>query len=170
MIYIYHDYGGTHTTSIAAAFHLHLLKPSSLPLTSEEVLAVPFFNKLTKKDAGRLLFHGRDSDGHKVYTIGKKSSKLIVPALYDMTLMLFDHFQVDDQIILSNTSPTVPFVMSIGGGLSRGLGIDTLGVPLLIKGAKKCSPLIYDLVEHTKKQAHQTTEKVLLLENQHFKI
>ncbi|MBF0707457.1 DUF3189 family protein [Alkalihalobacillus hwajinpoensis] len=170
MIYIYHDYGGTHTTSIAAAFHLHLLKPSSLPLTSEEVLAVPFFNKLTKKDAGRLLFHGRDSDGHKVYTIGKKSSKLIVPALYDMTLMLFDHFQVDDQIILSNTSPTVPFVMSIGGGLSRGLGIDTLGVPLLIKGTKKCSPLIYDLVVHTKKQALQTTEKVLLLENQHFKI
>ncbi|MDO6654764.1 DUF3189 family protein [Anaerobacillus sp. 1_MG-2023] len=51
-----------HTTSIASAFHLRLLKPSSLPLTSEEVLAVPFFNKLTKKDVGRLLLHGRDSD------------------------------------------------------------------------------------------------------------
>ncbi|MCA0173840.1 DUF3189 family protein [Bacillus sp. RAR_GA_16] len=170
MIYIYHDYGGTHTTSLAAAFHLQLLKPSSLPLTSEEVLAVPYFNKLTKKDAGHLLFHGQDADGHKVFTIGKKSSKLIVPALYDMTMMLFEHFQVEDQIILSNTSPTVPFVMSIGGGLSRGLGIDALGVPLLIKGAKKCSPLIYDLVEHTKKQAHQTTDKVLLLDNKLFKI
>ncbi|WP_347551623.1 DUF3189 family protein [Pseudalkalibacillus hwajinpoensis] len=170
MIYIYNDYGGTHTTSLAAAFHLQILKPSTLPLSKEEILAVPFFNKLTKQDAGRLIYHGKDSEGHSVYTIGKKSSKLIVPALRDMSMLLFEHFHVQDRLVFSNTSPTVPFVMSIGGGLSRGLGIDSLGVPLLVKGAKKCSPLIYDLVEHTKRKSHQTEEKVLILENQHFKI
>ncbi|WP_082232582.1 DUF3189 family protein [Halobacillus massiliensis] len=170
MIYIYNDYGGTHTTSLAAAFHLGLLKPSP-HLSKEEILNVPYFNKLTKKDFGRLIFHGEDENGDRVYTIGRKSCKFLVPALEDLSLMLFELFQEKERIIFSNTSPTVPFVMTIGGGLSRGLGIDSLGVPLLIKGAQRCNPLISELVTHTKKTAYSSSSKeIITLKNDHFKI
>ncbi|KHE67699.1 DUF3189 family protein [Halobacillus sp. BBL2006] len=169
MIYIYNDYGGTHTTSLAAAYHLNLINPSDKPLTSEEVLAVPYFNQLTKKDFGKLIFHGEDEEGHPVYTIGRKTSKLVVPALSDLCHMFMNLFDIDDRIIFSNTSPTVPFVMTMGGMLSRGLGIDSLGVPLLIKGAQKCHPSIHELVKETKRVAHShSNEKVIVLKNKEF--
>ena len=170
MIYIYNDYAGTHTTSIAAAYHLDYIKQGQV-LSDEEVLEIPLFNELTKKDAGKLVYHGQDNHGDHVYTLGRKSSKIVVPALKELCLVLFELFDIQGKVIFSNTSPTVPFVMSIGGGLSRGLGINSLGVPLLIKGAKKCHPLIGELVSHTKKVAHDPYEKdILVLENEEFKI
>lgn len=171
MIFIYNDYGGTHTTSLAAALHLQILKPSSRPFTKEEILAVPFFNKLTKEDFGKLIFHGRDNDGHFVYTLGRKSSKLVVPSLKEFGMVLFEHYQLDERVILSNTSPTVPLSMTFGGFFSRGLKIDSIGVPLLVKGAKQCIDTIYQLVENTKQTSlSPMQEKIIVLENQQFKI
>jgi hypothetical protein len=80
LIYIYHDYGGTHTTSIAAAYHLKQLPQSERKLTSGEILNVKFFNKLTKEDFGKVILHGIDDDGNSVYTIGRKRNKYVVPA------------------------------------------------------------------------------------------
>ena len=80
MIYIYNDYGGTHTTSLAAAYHLKKLPQSERKLTTEEILNVQYFNKLTHADFGKIIFHGMDEDGNPVYTIGRKRNKLVVPA------------------------------------------------------------------------------------------
>ncbi|MDQ0270806.1 DUF3189 family protein [Cytobacillus purgationiresistens] len=169
MIFIYNDYGGTHTTALAAAIHLQILNPSSTPLTKEEILGVPFFNKLTKQDFGKLIFHGKDSEGHSVYTIGRKSQKLVIPSLKEFGTLLFDHFNIDERIIFSNTSPTVPLFLSIGGFFSRGLKIDSIGVPFLIKGAQQCIFTINELVENTKKIADTSTEeKIIVLENKNY--
>ncbi|WP_079478587.1 DUF3189 family protein [Halobacillus salinus] len=170
MIYIYNDFAGTHTTSIAAAYHLNKLPPN-LPLSKEDILQIPYFNELTTKDAGKLIFHGTDEDDNPVYTIGRRSSKIVVPALKEMCLLLFELCDFEEKIIFSNTSPTVPFMMSIGGLLSRGLGIDSLGVPLLVKGTQKCHSLIQELVEETKRiGAEEQSEKVVVLENKDFHI
>ena len=83
MIFIYNDYGGTHTTSLAAAYHLKKL-PTDRKLTREEILNVDYFNKLTKADFGKIIFHGIDDDGNPVYTIGRKSNKLVIPALKNL--------------------------------------------------------------------------------------
>ena len=169
MIFIYNDYGGTHTTSLAAALHLKIIKPSSFPLSKEEILAVPYFNKLTKQDFGKLIFHGKDQEGNPVYTIGRKSQNLVVPSLESLGLMLFKHFKIEEKLILSNTSPTVPKIMSVGGFFSRGLKIDSIGVPLLIIGAKQCIKDIYELVENTKQVALTSTEdQIIVLENKQF--
>ncbi|HWO78389.1 MAG TPA: DUF3189 family protein [Bacillus sp. (in: firmicutes)] len=171
MIYIYHDFGGTHTTSMAAAYHLKILLPSSKILSKEEILSIPYFNKLNKQDAGKLIFHGNDEEGHPVYTIGRRSNKYVVPALKNMSLLLQEKFNFEERIIFSNTSPTVPLPMTIGGFLSRELGIDSIGVPLLVKGAQICSQHIYQLVEQTKKIAHEKHEQtVIVIENQSFQI
>ncbi|ALC81915.1 MULTISPECIES: DUF3189 family protein [Bacillus] len=168
MIYIYNDYGGTHTTAMAAAYHLKNL-PVDRTLTKEEILNVKYFNKLTPSDIGKIIFHGIDEDGNSIYTIGRKSSKLVVPALKNLSLLLQNTYQGDEKIIYSNTMPTVPFVMKIGGFLSRQLKIDFLGVPLLILGAKQCYRDIIRLVEHTKEVGKSTNDKVVVLENEQFK-
>jgi hypothetical protein len=170
MIYIYNDYGGTHTTSMAAAYHLKQLPQSDRKLTSDEILNIEYFNKLTKKDFGKLIFHGKDEDGNSVYTIGRKRNKLLVPALKELTLLLQNNFHFNEKIVFSNTSPTVPIVMSFGGFFSRGLKIDFIGVPLLIIGAKQCCDNIYRLVEHTKHIGHTSfNENVIILDNETFK-
>ncbi|WP_280769468.1 DUF3189 family protein [Salipaludibacillus daqingensis] len=170
MMYIYNDYGGTHTTSLAAAYHLKQLPQSERKLTSEEILNVDYFNQLTKKDFGKLIFHGKDEDGNSVYTIGRKRDKLVVPALKEWTLILEDKFQFDEKVVLSNTSPTVPIVMSLGGFFSRGLNMDAIGVPLLVKGAKQCCDNIFRLVENTKKTGRAAnTGKVVILNNDEYK-
>lgn len=170
MIYIYNDYGGTHTTALAAAYHLKEIIQSEKKLTKEEILNVNYFNQLTKKDAGRIIFHGTDENGDSVYTIGRKSSKLVVPALKNLIFLIQDKHQFNEKIIFSNTSPTVPITMSIGGLLSRGLKIDFIGVPLLVLGAQRCCDNIFRLVENTKKAAHTPSEEqVLVLENKAYK-
>ncbi|MBM7653385.1 DUF3189 family protein [Neobacillus cucumis] len=169
MIYIYNDYGGTHTTSMAAAYHLNLLPQSERKLSTEEILNIPYFNKLTHADFGKLIFHGIDEDGNPVYTIGRKRNKLVVPALKEMILMLETKYHFNEKIIFSNTSPTVPLVMSFGGFFSRGLKIDSLGVPLLVAGAKQCCDNIFRLVEKTKEIGKAATDQVVVLENKLFK-
>jgi len=50
-------------------------------LTKEQIVNVDYFNKLTKVDFGKIFFHGIDEDGNSVYTIGRKRSQLVLPAL-----------------------------------------------------------------------------------------
>lgn len=170
MIYIYNDYGGTHTTALAAAYHLKQLPQSELKLSTREILNVNYFNKLTKKDFGKLIYHGIDEDKNPVYTIGRKSSKLVVPALKDLTLLLQSRHEFDETIIFSNTSPTVPIAMSLGGFFSRGLKIDFIGVPLLVAGAKQCCDQIFRLVENTKQTGKASNgQKVIVLDNKIYK-
>ncbi|WP_307290902.1 DUF3189 family protein [Bacillus sp. SORGH_AS_0510] len=170
MIYIYNDYGGTHTTSLAAAYHLKKLPQSERKLTRDEILNVQYFNKLTKEDFGKLIFHGKDVEGNPVYTIGRKRNKYVVPALKELSLLLQGMFHFDEKIVFSNTSPTVPFAMSMGGFFSRGLKIDFIGVPLLVIGAKQCCDNIYRLVENTKEIGRTNfSEKVIILENEMYK-
>ena len=59
MIYIYNDYGGTHTTALAAAYHLKEIDQSERKLTKEEILGVNYFNKLTKEDFGKSFSMGK---------------------------------------------------------------------------------------------------------------
>ncbi|WP_163099885.1 DUF3189 family protein [Peribacillus alkalitolerans] len=169
MIYIYNDFGGTHTSAIAAAYHLNLIKPSSKTMTKEEILAIPYFNKLSKKDAGKMIFHGKDEDDNPVYTIGIRYSKLVVPALSNFSLILKDREQLNEKIIFSSTSPTVPLAMTLGGFFSSGLKIDFIGVPLLVMGAKQCYRHIFQLVDETKQIAKEkSNQRIIILDNKKF--
>lgn len=170
MIYIYNCYAGTHSSALAAAYHLKKLPQDRIP-TKEEVLGVDIFNKLTPKDMGRIIFHGQDEEGHKVYTVGRGRSKALVPALKEL-LMLINNDQngQTDKVIFSNASPTVPLPMTFGGLFSRRLHIDFIGVPLLIKGAQQTYPNIIALVENTRKVAKKMDKQVEILENKKLEV
>lgn len=169
MIYIYNCYGGTHSSALAAAYHLNRLPKDRIP-TKEEILNIDIFNKLTTKDMGRMIYHGNDEEGHKVYTVGRGSSKALVPALKELLLLVNEDHQTTDKVILSNASPTVPIAMTFGGLFSRRLRIHFIGVPLLIKGAQQTYHNIITLVEKTKSTARTTVKNVEVLENKNLEV
>ncbi len=55
------------------------------------------------------------------------------------------------------------------GMFSRWLKIDFIGVPFLIKGAKKSYKDIVSLVKYTKKVADENNSDVIILDNKEFK-
>ncbi|WP_438445401.1 DUF3189 family protein [Gorillibacterium sp. sgz5001074] len=164
MIYIYNDFGGTHTSVMAASYHLGRLDESREP-TEEEILGVPYFNELEYQDRGQLIFHGEDSEGHRVYTMARGRSKILVPGLCNLIRTLQETGELQTRIVLSNTSPTVPLPMTIGGFLSRMLRIHLLGVPLLLMGAKMTYPRIIRLVHRTKETARAAKSELVILNN-----
>ncbi|TCZ77539.1 DUF3189 family protein [Paenibacillus albiflavus] len=169
MIYIYNDYGGTHSTALAAAYHLNKL-PVNRKLTKDEILRVDYFNKLQTSDMGKLIFHGVDDKGNPVYTVGKGSSKVVVPALKNLSLLIQDRYQTNETIVYSNTSHTVPLAMTLGGLLSRRLKLNFIGIPLLVLGAKQSCQNINQLVNHTRSCEKSKAGSVIVLENKNVPI
>jgi len=166
IIFIYNCFGGTHSSSLASAIHLKKLPADRIP-TTEEILGTDYFNKLNSKDRGKIIYRGTDEEGNKVFTIGRGTSKILIPCLKDLITLLHNEFKLTEKIIFSNMSPTVPFSMSVGGFFSRGLGIDFIGVPLLVLGAKKAYMQIVDIVNRTKEAAKVSDGPVLVLTNTH---
>lgn len=130
---------------------------------------LPNFNKLVYGNRGELFYYGSDKDGNEVYAVGRGRSKVLIPGLYNLASMLHKQKLLNEKIIFSNTSPTVPLAMTFGGLFSRWLKIDFIGVPLLVKGAKQSYKDVIKLVNHTKKAAKEDNSEVIILDNKEFK-
>ncbi len=167
MIYIYNCYGGTHSSVLAIAYHLKMLDETREP-TKEEILGLPNFNKLVYGNRGELFYYGCDEEGNKVYNVGRGRSKILIPGLYNLASMLIKENLLNEKIIFSNTSPTVPLAMTFGGLFSRWLKIDFIGVPLLIKGSKQCYTDIIKVVNYTRMEAMKNDSPVIILDNKNL--
>ncbi len=164
MIYIYYDFGGTHTSSIAAAVHLKLIPNDKVP-SKDEVMKVPMFDKLSFQDRAKIVYRGTDEDGNKVFTLGHGIHKKMVFCLQNAIYMLHQQYGFNERLVLSSTSPTVPLSMTFGGFFSRALKLKFIGRPLLVKGARKNFKKMVKLVEITKNSARANELPVLNLEN-----
>lgn len=149
MIVVYHDIGGAHSTAVAANIHINKLPADHVP-DKAEVLNLPTFDKIEKKDVGHLIFIGEDEFGAKVYTISRKRKpNLVVPAISDMYNIINGS---SEGIYIIDTSPTVNIWMGIGGFSSRTLGLVSFGRPIVTDGTLKAYMDIAKLVEGVKKR------------------
>ena len=148
MIYIYNCYGGTHSSSLASAIHLGNLPIDRIP-TKEEILNTAYFDTLTYKDMGKIIYRGTDKWGNRVYTMGRGTSKVLIPAIGNLIGLLKIECGLTDEIVLINASPTVTFPMTVGGFLSRGLKLHFIGRNLLVIGVKQTYFNIVKLVAAT---------------------
>ena len=169
MIFIYNCYGGTHTSSLASEIHLKRLPDDRRP-TDDEILNAKYFNKLGYQDMRKLIFRGVDEEGNKVFTLGRGMAKTLIPFAENFINLMHSEYGFAEKFVLSNMSPTVPPFMTMGGFFSRGLGIDFLGVPLLVVGAKQAYDRIVKIVNRTREQARSFEGTVLVLENKDMQI
>lgn len=121
------------------------------------------FNRLTYRDMGRIIYRGADEEGNKVYSVGRGTSRVLLPCLKNFITLLHSECGLKERIILANMTPTVTFPMTVGGFLSRGLGIDFIGVPLLLIGVKQAYQEVLRAVKYTKESAKTINEPVLVL-------
>lgn len=146
---IYHCVGGTHSSAIASAVHLGML-PENEIATKEELLNIPYFDTVTKKEYGRIIHRGIDEYGNHVYTLSRQfHPEIVIPALEDLCDILLGN---TSQVKLVNASPTVNTLLKIGGCLSRRLNLVGIGRPLIIIGISNAYIDIVNLVNQTKKE------------------
>ncbi|MDF2548046.1 MAG: hypothetical protein K0R93_2944 [Anaerosolibacter sp.] len=144
---VYHDPRGTHSSVIAAAVHLNLLPLDKIP-SKQDILNVPLFDHLGKKDLGRLIFHGKDEYENQIYTIGcHHASQLITHALPSVFQMIDKDA---NEILCIDTTRTMNLWIQAGSLSSRQLGIVDIGRFLLSHGILNAYPKIVSIVKNTK--------------------
>lgn len=131
---IYHCYGGTHSSVLAAAIHLGLLE-SKKNLSARELYSCPLFDCLDHTQIGTINSMGKDSQGHEIYVMGCKNAGSLVEKILPEFCRIFGVNQ--DDILLACTIPCLNVLMRIGGYLSRRVKLVALGRFFLLLGARR---------------------------------
>lgn len=151
---IYHCFGGSHSSVLAAALHLGLIEKNRLP-SMDEMLALPYFDKTSKKDFGSIRFMGIDEYNNEIYILGKKN----VGQRYDNMLKgVAELLGKKDEIIFVDCMTRVNLGMKLGGFTSRRMGWVSLGRPVLGRSTRKAFLDMVNLVEITRLKALNTMQ------------
>ncbi len=144
---VYHCVSGCHSSSTAAAIHLGLL-PIDYKPSYNDLINLPFYDQLEEKDRGKLIERGIDSQGNKIYTLGRKYyAHLVLPVVID-TWRAFN--QNENDLLLVNTQSCVNGSMKLGAYLSRDLKLTNIGRPMVGKGTLRSYNNIANIVKNTK--------------------
>lgn len=157
MIIIYRCYGGTHSSVMAASIHLELLPGDRKP-AGKELLALPYFDRQNGADFGKIFYMGKDTKGHKIFIMGCKNAGYIV----EQALINFCMIKgIDpDEVMFVDTVPCLNILMKVGGFISRGLHLVTLGRLFLIPGCRIAFNKIEKVVSRVKNEkASALTER-----------
>lgn len=147
---IYHCYGGTHSSVLAAALHLGIFNPHKFP-RFKELLSCPYFDKVKNSELGMIFFMGKDERGHEVYVMGcRNAGPLVERALREFSrIMNINH----EEVIFAGTMPCLNILLKLGGFLSRSFNLVTLGRLLLYPGCMLAYRKIIKVVDEVKSKS-----------------
>lgn len=155
MIVVYHDYGGTHSTALAAAIHLSIVGgDGATSIDSRSLLSrVPYFDQVPNTCKGTVMRIGRDSDGNEVFILGRRGdADLAINTVLSAARLLG---RCDSDILFVDVSKRINLLMRIGGFISRRLNLIPIGRPIVTYGTRKAFPSISQLVKKTKRTLAQ---------------
>ncbi|MBO8127955.1 MAG: DUF3189 family protein [Peptococcaceae bacterium] len=145
---IYHCYGGTHSSVLAAAIHTGRLDTTKIPSTAE-FFSLPFFDTRSSSDIGIIVQYGSLQNNIPVFILGRKGYCTAPSKIFNW---LAEIFGVKEKYIIIDTTPTLNWQMKLGGYLSRRLGLIRLGRPFIIWGARRAFKDIVNLVLATQRR------------------
>ncbi|NLJ71665.1 MAG: DUF3189 family protein [Syntrophomonadaceae bacterium] len=141
--FVYFDYGGSHSSVLAANIHTNNL--SKTKPFKEELINLPLFDKTDASDEGEMKYIGLDENQHEVYLIGTKNGNF-TNAINNITSLL----GLTNEYVFIGTMPYVNLILRIGGFISRGLSMPFIGRPLVLAGVLAAYPALVTLVERVK--------------------
>ncbi|MGQ9711192.1 MAG: DUF3189 family protein [Desulfotomaculales bacterium] len=144
---IYHCYGGTHSSVLAACIHLGILKDRVIP-TGKELLALSGFDERDAADLGTIHFYGRDEAGNRIFVLGRNGCPAMPAFFYRV---LAGALQTDVRCLMVDTASCLNLLTRLGGLISCRLGLKGIGRPLLILGARLAYPKLAALVSTVRK-------------------
>lgn len=143
---IYHCYGGAHASPTAAAIHLGILRDDRLP-SWKDFKKIPYFDQITNREHGKLIFIGKDSQDNEVYILGRRNAATLVIRLIQEFIKLTggdsSEYYFVDCVQLFNP------LMVTGGFSSRALGWVNLGRPIVTLGTILSFPILVAKVKKT---------------------
>lgn len=146
---IYHCVGGAHSSVVATAIHLNRLPIDKKP-SAEDILNISYFDTITRRDRGKIIFRGIDEKGHRIYNMGRQFiPHFVIPVIKDTWNMLDGN---PDDLLLVSTMDSVNFLMRLGGMTSRRLNWVSFGRPIVTHGVIQTYFNIVKIVEETKKR------------------
>ncbi len=145
--FIYHCYGGTHSSVTAAAIHLGWLPADRTP-TAKQLMEIPHFDTKNASEQGELTLFGKDKHNNQVYIVGRRNQPHLLITLIEELTVAFN--VPKNSFCLINAMPSVNLTMRIGGVLSRKCKLVKLGRPIVTKGTLKAIPCIQKLVAKVK--------------------
>lgn len=113
---LYHCFGATHSSVVAAAMHCGILRRAG-GITTHEVEGVPGFDRRAGSDIGHAFFVGADEDGCEAFAIGFGGARgVLTRASVDL---LERTTPVPRRLLLADTLTGVSPLVRLGGYLSR---------------------------------------------------
>lgn len=144
---IYHCYGSSHSSVIAAAIHLGWLPSDRIP-APREIMSLPHYDQTEPGEIGTCFRMGTDEAGREVYIIGMGPAKGIARRVMESVFKMCG--VPDGDYVLVDTLPNVGFVTKVGGFLSRAVGLVRVGRPLTVWGIRRSYPEFVRLVGELK--------------------
>ncbi len=143
---IYHCYGSAHTSVVTAAIHAGLLPRDRVP-SARQLMAVPHFDRTPSCVIGTPFRMGFDNAGNEVFAIGRGHARAVAErALYSLARLIR---YPDDSFLVVNALAVADLWTTIGGTISRGLGLTPWGRPIVIHGVRRSYRRLVALVEQT---------------------
>lgn len=127
----YYCYGSAHSSVISAAIHTGMIGAEKIPLP-KEIIHLPHYDKTENPEIGTPFFYGYDEMDNEVYIVGMGANKPLV--LNSIQSFLQDCGVAGTSYVFVNTLGSVNVKTRIGGFLSRGLGVVSIGRPLTVQG------------------------------------
>lgn len=146
----YHCYGAAHSSVVAAFLHLGRL---SSPPTAQQLRDLPYFDRQEKASHGRIFFLGQDGEGNDIYIFARRNVAQV--AVRVLTGMAYIFGLPAEDYLFVNTTLFTNWLLTLGGILSRQLGLVWPGRLFVTKGAQKAFPDLLDLVTQVKKVIKQ---------------
>lgn len=151
---VYHCYGGVHTSITAAGIHVGRL-PRDRIASAEELLGVRPFDSHCAR-IGEVHSFGRDTRGVAVKAVGLAGGgRRLLPLLLEVLGVVG---YGDEEIVLHNALSAAGIAVRLGGLLSCGLGVITVGRPLVIRGVMAGYPKLVQGVEAVGRRLEELLE------------
>lgn len=148
---IYHCFGGSHSSVMAANIHVGNLRSDRFP-GYKALYELPYFDRTTDDDFGIIKLVGFDEWGNQVYSLGQmhlgRRFHPIIESILSIT-------ETREHTVLMGTMPHVNLLMMLGGNLSRKRSLPWLGRPLLYLGTRLSYRCLVKAVKEVKAELEQ---------------
>jgi len=148
---IYHCFGGSHSSVLAANLHVGNISREHFP-TYNELYQLPYFDRTTNEDFGIIKLVGFDEWGNQVYSLGQMHlGRRFHPTIESLLTIT----ETRNYTVLMGTMPHVNILMMLGGNLSRKRSLPWLGRPLLYLGTRLAYKYLVKAVQEVKDEIVQ---------------
>jgi hypothetical protein len=143
---VYHCYGGAHASPTAAAIHLGIIRDDRLPEWSD-FKRIPYFDRITSNEHGKLIFIDRDESGHEIYILARRNApKIVINLIREFSKLTGAD---PNEYYFVNCVQLYNPLMVTGGFSSRALGWVKFGRPLVTLGTIVSFPILVSKVRKT---------------------